>query len=90
MPVIPRAPSLSRDPLSPQGPRRLSNFFRASPPPPRAVPAKLAQNNRSAAPPCRKTSGCALAPPSAPHAYLSLVIPRFLLSNYAACGIFPQ
>lgn len=62
MPVIPRARSLSRAPLSPQGPRCFSGFFRARPPPLRAVPAKLARNNRSAAPPCRKTSGFAFAP----------------------------
>ena len=63
MPVIPRARSLSRAPLSPQGPRCFSGFFRARPPPLRAVPAKLARNNRLAAPPCRKTSGCAFASP---------------------------
>lgn len=63
MPVIPRARSLSRTPLSPQGPRCFSGFFRARPPPLRAVPAKLARNNRSAAPPCRKTSGFAFASP---------------------------
>lgn len=33
MPVIPRARSLSRAPLSPQGPRCFSGFFRARPPP---------------------------------------------------------
>lgn len=33
MPVIPRTRSLSRDPLSPQGPRCFSGFFRARPPP---------------------------------------------------------
>lgn len=33
-------------------------------PPHRAVPAKLARNNRSAAPPCRKTSGSAFTPRS--------------------------
>ena len=63
MPVIPRARSLSRTRLSPQGPRCFSGFFRARPPPLRAVPAKLARNNRLAAPPCRKTSGFAFASP---------------------------
>lgn len=76
MPVIPRARSLSRAPLSPQGPRCFSGFFRARPPPLRAVPAKLARNNRSAAPPCRRTSGFAFAPQS-PHAFLTLNLPRF-------------
>ena len=65
MPVIPRARSLSRGPLPPQGPRCFSGFFRARPAPLRAVPAKLAQNNRAAEPPCRKTSGFAFASPLA-------------------------
>lgn len=62
MPIIPRERCLSRDSLSPQGPRCFSDFFRARPPPLRAVSTKLARNNRSAAPPCRKTSGFAFAP----------------------------
>lgn len=67
MPVIPRTRSLSRDPLSQQGPRCFSGFFRARPPPPlRAVPAKLTRNNQSAAPPCRKTNGRTFAPQSPP------------------------
>ena len=66
MPVIPRARSLSRAPLSPQEPRCFSSFFRARPPPLRATPAKLPRNNRSAAPPCRKTNGYAFAPPKPP------------------------
>lgn len=37
----------------------------AAPPPLRAVSAKLARNNRSAAPPYRKTSGFAFALPAA-------------------------
>ena len=76
MPVIPRARSLSRAPLSPQGPRCFPGFFRALPPPLRAVPAKLAHNNRSAAPPCRKTSGFAFASPLAARG-----IPRALRSR---------
>lgn len=89
MPVIPRARSLSRAPLSPQEPRCFSSFFRARPPPLRATLAKLPRNNRSAAPPCRKTNGYAFAPQS-PHAFLTLNLPRFLLSNFAVCGIFSQ
>ena len=42
-----------------------------------------------AAPPCRKTNGYAFAPQS-PHAFLTLNLPRFLLSNFAVCGIFSQ
>ena len=44
-------------PLSPQGPRCFSGFFRARTPLLRAVSAKLTRNNRSAVPPCPNASG---------------------------------
>lgn len=63
MPIIPRARSLSRTRFPRKGRDAFPTSFGLGRPPLRAVSAKLARNNRSAAPPYRKTSGFAFAPP---------------------------
>lgn len=65
MPIIPRARSLSRTRFPRKGRDAFPTSFGLGRPPLRAVSAKLARNNRSAAPPYRKTGGFAFAPPAA-------------------------